>query len=537
MPWSVRDVDRFKKGLTAKQKRQWVAIANTTLAKCKQKGGTEESCAASAIRQANGITGNMAMDVHTVSNEGYTIREERHQGRTFIVVPVVMMVEGVHNGSAGPIFHSIEELGKIPGSWNGIPITIDHPQIEDTYVSANIPILIDTRTVGRVYNTYVEDDKLKAEAWIDVEQITQISPETLVQIREGQILEVSVGVFTDDEEVENENWNGESYNAIARNHRPDHLALLPGGVGACSVDDGCGIRNNNKRKGGSKVENNSIELIKNLKKDDSWYLENIISNLSQGLVGRLDNLRRKIDSLDTTDVVHYLREAFDDYIIYETSMRVGGSKLYRQAYTIEDNGNVVFVGESEEVYKKVEYLKVQNNVIRFNTNKKEVKRMSEKPKCPSCKEKIDKLVANNSSKFIEEDREWLETLEEANLDKIIEASKVEKKEEKPVKTNSEKINVLSDEDKAALEYGKRQLKERREKYVKGIQDNAGKELWPDDQLATMSDNMLERLYNSVVKEEQEIEQVDYSLNSVGISRIQSNEFEPLYPTGVEVETK
>lgn len=29
MPWTTKDVDRHKKGLTDKQKRQWVAIANS----------------------------------------------------------------------------------------------------------------------------------------------------------------------------------------------------------------------------------------------------------------------------------------------------------------------------------------------------------------------------------------------------------------------------------------------------------------------------------------------------------------------------
>ena len=56
MPWTVSDVDRFKKGLSAKQKERWVAIANSALASCQKKGGT--NCEASAIRQASGTVGN-----------------------------------------------------------------------------------------------------------------------------------------------------------------------------------------------------------------------------------------------------------------------------------------------------------------------------------------------------------------------------------------------------------------------------------------------------------------------------------------------
>ena len=52
MPWAIDDVDRFKKGLTDKQKRQWLAIANDVLARCQKAGG--QGCEAAAIKQANG---------------------------------------------------------------------------------------------------------------------------------------------------------------------------------------------------------------------------------------------------------------------------------------------------------------------------------------------------------------------------------------------------------------------------------------------------------------------------------------------------
>ena len=48
---------------------------------------------------------------HVVEQElTYTVREETYQGAKYLVVPVTMMVEGVHNGSMGPLFHSIAEL-------------------------------------------------------------------------------------------------------------------------------------------------------------------------------------------------------------------------------------------------------------------------------------------------------------------------------------------------------------------------------------------------------------------------------------------
>ncbi len=56
MPWTVKDVDRFNKGLGRKEKRTWVTVANNALKACLKKGGKNESeCAASAIRIANGV--------------------------------------------------------------------------------------------------------------------------------------------------------------------------------------------------------------------------------------------------------------------------------------------------------------------------------------------------------------------------------------------------------------------------------------------------------------------------------------------------
>jgi hypothetical protein len=53
MPFAIGDVNRHNKGLNAKKKRQWIAVANSALKRCIDDGGTTETCDASAIRQAN----------------------------------------------------------------------------------------------------------------------------------------------------------------------------------------------------------------------------------------------------------------------------------------------------------------------------------------------------------------------------------------------------------------------------------------------------------------------------------------------------
>jgi hypothetical protein len=269
MPWTKSDVDRFKEGLTDSQKEQWVAIANDVLQRCLDDGGNQDECEASAIRQANGAINNNNMKNFTRLNNNYRIRHEEHDGRKHIVIPCTMMVEGVHAGSHGPIYHSIDELGKYPAAWDGRPIVINHPTDEDgNPISANNPDVMDRESVGKIFNTHVEGTKLTAEAWLDEQRLSQVSPQAKQYVESQKPLSVSVGVFTD-EEKSNGNWQGESYKAVAYNHRPDHLALLPGEhqEGACSIADGCGL-GFYKKKGGKN------EMSKRKRKDVEVYAIN-----------------------------------------------------------------------------------------------------------------------------------------------------------------------------------------------------------------------------------------------------------------------
>jgi len=257
MPWTIADVDRFNSGLTDAQKRQWVRVANSVLATCTSEGGSESTCAARAVREANGaVQNNTSMKrVHTYQTtaRNYNARQDTHEGRPHLVVPVVMMREGVHSGSHGAVYHTAEELGRYEQSWNGIPVVIYHPQENGMYVSANDRTVLERELVGRVFNTHMDGDRLRAEAWVDVARMQQISPQTLQDLQDGKAMDVSVGVFTDEEEQTGQ-WNGEQYTAVAHNHRPDHLAILPDQQGACSYADGCGIRVNNELKKGGNVK-------------------------------------------------------------------------------------------------------------------------------------------------------------------------------------------------------------------------------------------------------------------------------------------
>lgn len=208
----------------------------------------------------------LSASFYTFSAGSYSLRYEMFNGARHIVVPVVMLVEGVHAGSHGPTLHLAEEFGRVPETWNDIPVYIGHPQEGDAYVSGGDPKLIDTEAVGRVYGARIDEKKLKAEVWLNEAKLKKVSPLAAQYIAQGLPLEVSIGVFTDNG-GEPGKWEGEAYITTARNYKPDHLALLPGGKGACSWADGCGIRanesgKNNNQNGGTKMKKEVQELLR-----------------------------------------------------------------------------------------------------------------------------------------------------------------------------------------------------------------------------------------------------------------------------------
>lgn len=411
LPWTIDDVEKHKKGLSEKQKKQWVEVANSALQKCLDDGGTDEDCAPKAIRQANGVVKTNENYVVNVSPDNrYTILRKQHQGKTHIVVPVVMMKTGVHNGSHGPILHRIEELGKIVEAWNGIPVTIDHPVSNGTPISANSPEVIDERTVGRVYNSFVDGEALKAECWLDETRLKEISPEAYKYICDKWPLDVSVGVFSEDL-AESGTWNGEDYSAIATNHRPDHLALLPGSVGACSWADGCGVRINVE---GGQRDVTVQEALKELAVNGFSAYKTTISH---------DNIREQIHNAKAgavgKDSWLSVQEVFDDFFVYQVVDFTpdGPSKeaLYRQDYSVDKDGKVEVKGDPALVRRKVDY--VSMGLVRGKGGKEKMNA-----------EKVNLLIQSEASPFVEANRAFLEALEETQLDQFVEKFKETKVE-------------------------------------------------------------------------------------------------------------
>jgi len=457
----------------------------------------------------------------------YTIREETMDGRKHLVVPVVMMVEGVHCGSKGPILHRGSELAKWTEAWDGIPVTISHPKAEGTNVSANSPEVLDAASVGRIFNTYYEDG-LKAEAWIDYEKIKAKSTDALAAIEAQEHLEVSVGVFNDSEDAqEGAEWNGETYNSIAYNYRPDHLALLPGDRGACSWEDGCGIRVN--QKGGEEVKD-KFQIFQEL--SQQGYVVSLLNN-EVGYREIQEALSAKLRDLNSDGVYHYVEDVFDTYIVYSKWIDGGGDTLYKQGYTMDDNENIAFDGVAVEVKKKVEY--VTNKMRRatpVNNNQNEGGKMSENSKSPCCLAKIEQLITNEHTFFTEEDKEWLLAQEESTLDKMFPMEPVKKVVRATPQVNKEDVieefkgslksiedytAIMPEEMRVPVEGGVKLYNEHREALVKSILDNTAEGTWEEGDLNAMNDQTLEKISKSIKQP------ADYSGQAAGGGRTASGE--------------
>lgn len=173
-----------------------------------------------------------------VTNSISTATERTFEGRTYLVAPVVMLAAGVLSDA----LVTAEEAGKYVQSWAGRPVTLGHPTHNGEYVSAGTPEINALQAPGQLWNAAFADGKLKAEIWIDIAKATSIGGDAVKvmdRLRSNQPVEVSTGYFADNE-LSSGVYNGKRYSMIARNLRPDHLALLPDGVGACSWQDGCG---------------------------------------------------------------------------------------------------------------------------------------------------------------------------------------------------------------------------------------------------------------------------------------------------------
>lgn len=170
------------------------------------------------------------------------VRRAIRNGREHLVAPLSLIVPGVLAGNKGPLYYPPEEVKKNYTVWNETPIVLYHPHINGKPVSALDGNILEDSGIGVVLKPIIKNGRLRAEGWFDAERTKSVDSRIYDSLISGKPIELSTGLFTDNELApDGAQHNGRSYKYIARNYRPDHLAILPDQVGACSIHDGCGV--------------------------------------------------------------------------------------------------------------------------------------------------------------------------------------------------------------------------------------------------------------------------------------------------------
>ena len=383
------------------------------------------------------------------------------------VVPCIALVEGVlwPANAPSPELALAEEFGRFPKGWDGRPIVMNHPQIDDAPVSASNPAILESYCVGNVFNTKLVGNKLHMELWINkarAEELGGDALDTVTRLLEGNsTVEVSTGLFTMSEMVEGE-FNGQAYSSVWRNIVPDHLALLSEGtIGACSVEGGCGAPRTLSKQPNitmkavrmlDDVSNTDIPIVSKSDCDcagDQHDCDDCKARVNSERKGVFQSLRdgaskafekiqfvlRGNTLISDTDIRTTLSRAIADtstdvtwiIAIFQDSNGVGDvvyeigweGDFFRRSYTIAEDGGVTLGTEVVAVIPRTEFIPLEISVNAGNT---ETSTTQEKDM--DMKERVAALIANDATKFTEADEKWLSTLEEAQLESMVPAEVV-----------------------------------------------------------------------------------------------------------------
>lgn len=354
--------------------------------------------------------------ISLVSNLVGLVRNETLEGRPYLAVPMVMIKEGVLNGSDGPILYTSEELAKVPQVWNTKPVVVQHPTLNGKSLSACDPDVLEKYRVGMIMNTSWDGQRLKAEAWLEPSRLESVDSRVLNAVQKGEMMEVSTGLFS---EIESKPgvFKGRHYKGVVRNLRPDHLAILPDSIGACSIADGAGLMRNSRKE---------MELILN-----SFGINRDAAH------DKVRLLLRNAASAELGESFDFIENVFDTTFVYKTN-----EGLWQRNYSLQ-GGKAVLEGLPVRVERDVTYKALINVNVNENQGKK----------------KMENTIKTSLGVRKEEDREFLEGLGEEKLTKNMQTAKTadvtpsippteEKKEEivEEVKQvdNTEQVKAPSD---------------------------------------------------------------------------------------------
>lgn len=300
-------------------------------------------------------------------------RKETLNGRFYLVVPMTLMPpNAVMVGNKGGILYPADEQEKSVPDWDYKPIVDGHPVLNGEFVSVYAaPGFLESSTVGFARNTSYPG-KLRSEAWFDEQQTANRMPDIWNKIKKGEAVTLSTGLGADNEEAiaNSRDRLGASYGAIARNFRPDHIAVLRI-KGACDIAQGCGF---NVHSAGSlveeKVSTGAINKVWQAMGEALGFaghpvgvLPKVVNQLSHDQlhsslsVQLRERFPGKMNEYGYINYDCYILAVYDKYIVYEKS-----DTTYRLDYKTDLRDNSVTLSDEEpvEVRRVVSYKPVSN---------------------------------------------------------------------------------------------------------------------------------------------------------------------------------
>lgn len=293
-----------------------------------------------------------------------------YNGVEHIIVPVVGLVgdEVIHSATAdNPELVPSDVISVAPEGWNGRPCVPDHPKVNNKYVSANSPEVLESRKFGEIFNSRFEDGKLKFDAYINPTLADNIGSDAtgiVSKLQNSEMVEVSTGCFITVNKESGVTLTGKEYSAVWASIVPDHLAFLTKSEGACNVEMGCGApRINEKPNDKSKLSGNDIKTIREVGgkvMKSPGFLQRILSKLRLNEIfddGDSDQDLRSVISKALREIevnFDYLCHVYTDsgmivYSLYGYNNGNYNLTWWRRSYTIDDDKNVTFGADKVQV--------------------------------------------------------------------------------------------------------------------------------------------------------------------------------------------
>ena len=280
----------------------------------------------------------MALQVRNTTEAGIAPRLETLHGVEHVVVPAVMMVEGVHNGSSGAGYYSPEVMREVDVAWNNKPATYNHP---DTLVDN--ATTLEQHQLGILLNTQTgEDGRQKTEVWFNKTLLQNKDAALYSRVMAGEQIEVSTG-YVVEALMTPGTWNSEEYAWSATRLVPDHFAILPSTTGACSVADGAGLCRNQASEKITQPVDNSISV------PDDESLTELIDAVRNAVYSTFP------DNHETGDYVYCL-DIFPKSAIYRRAGQLHAVNWSKQ----EGRGIVIDTASDKIVTRKVSYNQAEN---------------------------------------------------------------------------------------------------------------------------------------------------------------------------------